>query len=165
MTLSRCKCQKALFAAIAQNCGREGRHITTACMCLVHQGCRTRHITVGGADDDLRNALAIVLNSFQRSHNQGERAPVLPGMEVGVTQCHRPRPGGRERGRRRRSQRDRAERTKRRRDRGQRKKARRAEAGPHSRRVTRARSGGFRAVMSVRNVCVVVQCLVSTSPE
>ena len=27
MTLSRCKCQKALFAAIAQNFGREGLHI------------------------------------------------------------------------------------------------------------------------------------------
>ena len=78
----------------------------------------------------------------QRSHNQGERAPVLPGMEVGVTQCHRPRPGGRERGRRRRSQRDRAERTKRRRGRGQRRLG--GEVGPHSRRVTIGRRTGGR---------------------
>ena len=59
MTLSRCKCQKALFAAIAPTFGREGLHIMTACMYLVHGGCRTGHITVDGADDDLRNALAI----------------------------------------------------------------------------------------------------------
>ena len=31
----------------------------TACMLLVHEGCGTRHIAVGGADNDLRNALAI----------------------------------------------------------------------------------------------------------
>ena len=52
-------CQKALFAAIAQNFGRQGLHIMTASMHLVHEGCGTRHITVGGADNDLRNALAI----------------------------------------------------------------------------------------------------------
>ena len=51
--------QKALFAAIAQNCGREGLHIMTAPMTLVHEGCGTGHIAVVGADDDLRNALAI----------------------------------------------------------------------------------------------------------
>ena len=31
----------------------------TAPMALVHEGCGTRHIGVGGADNDLRNALAI----------------------------------------------------------------------------------------------------------
>ena len=30
----------------------------TACMLLVHEGCGTRHIAVGGADNYLRNALA-----------------------------------------------------------------------------------------------------------
>ena len=30
-----------------------------ASMRLVHEGCGTRHITVDGTDDDLRNALAI----------------------------------------------------------------------------------------------------------
>ena len=49
-------CQKALFAAIAQNFGRQGLHIMTASMRLVHEGCGTRHFTVGGADNDLRNA-------------------------------------------------------------------------------------------------------------
>ena len=31
----------------------------TAPMTLVHEGCGTGHITVGGADNDLRNAVAI----------------------------------------------------------------------------------------------------------
>ena len=34
----------------------------TAPMTLVHEGCGTGHITVGGADDDLRNALAMALD-------------------------------------------------------------------------------------------------------
>ena len=59
MTLSRCTCQKALFAAIAQNFGRQGLHIMTAPIALVHEGCGTRHITVDGADNDLRKALTI----------------------------------------------------------------------------------------------------------
>ena len=59
MTVSRCKCQKALFAAIAQICGREGLHTMTASMRLMHEGCGSGHITVGGADDDLRKALTI----------------------------------------------------------------------------------------------------------
>ena len=59
MTLSRCKCQKVLFAAIAQNVGREGLHIMTESMHLVHEGCRSGHFTVLGADDDLRKALTI----------------------------------------------------------------------------------------------------------
>ena len=35
------KCQKVLFAAIAQNFGREGLHIMTASMRLVHESCGT----------------------------------------------------------------------------------------------------------------------------
>ena len=42
--------QKALFAVIAQNCGREGLHIMTAPTALVHESCGTGHITVGGTD-------------------------------------------------------------------------------------------------------------------
>ena len=53
------KCQKVLFAAIAPNFGRQGLHIMTASMRLVHEGCGSGHFTVGGADNDLRNALAI----------------------------------------------------------------------------------------------------------
>ena len=48
-------CRKVLFAAIAQ----KDLHIMTAPMRLVHEGCGSGHITVGGADNDLRNALAI----------------------------------------------------------------------------------------------------------
>ena len=62
-------CQKALFAAIAQNFGRQGLHIMTASMRLVHEGCGTRYITVGGAGDGLRNALAIALDGVHRRHN------------------------------------------------------------------------------------------------
>ena len=66
MTLSRCKCQKALFAAIAQNFGREGLHIMTACIRSAHESCGTRRITVDGADDDIRNALAIASDGVHR---------------------------------------------------------------------------------------------------
>ena len=37
------KCQKVLFAAIAPNFGREGLHIMTASMRLVHEGCGSGH--------------------------------------------------------------------------------------------------------------------------
>ena len=63
------KCQKVLFAAIAQNFGRQGLHIMTASMRLVHEGCGTRHITVDGADDDLRNALAIASDGGSTGDN------------------------------------------------------------------------------------------------
>ena len=53
------KCQKVLFAAIAPNFGREGLHIMTASMRLVHDNCGSGHFTVGGADNDLRKALTI----------------------------------------------------------------------------------------------------------
>ena len=59
-------CRKVLFAAIAPNFGRQGLHIMTASMRLVHEGCGTRHITVGGADNDLRNALAIASDGVHR---------------------------------------------------------------------------------------------------
>ena len=52
-------CRKALFAAVAPNFGRQGLHIMTASMHLVHGGCGTGHFTVGGADNDLRKALTI----------------------------------------------------------------------------------------------------------
>ena len=67
---SRCKCQKALFAAIVQNFGRQGLHIRTACIHLAHEGCRTRHITVDGADDDLRNALATASDGVHRRQSR-----------------------------------------------------------------------------------------------
>ena len=65
-----CWCRCCCWCGAALRLDREGRHITTACMCLVHQGCRTRHITVGGADDDLRNALAIASDGGHRGHSR-----------------------------------------------------------------------------------------------
>ena len=38
----------------------------TACIRSAHEGCGTRHITVDGADDDLRNALAIASDGVHR---------------------------------------------------------------------------------------------------
>ena len=62
------KCQKAPFAAIAPNFGRDGLHIMTAPMRLVHEGCGTGHFTVGGADYDLRKALAIASDEVHRGN-------------------------------------------------------------------------------------------------
>ena len=50
------KCQEAPFAASAQKIGREGLHIMTESMHLVHEGCGTGHFTVGGADNNLRKS-------------------------------------------------------------------------------------------------------------
>ena len=61
------KCQQVLLAAIAQKFGREGLHIMTVSMRLVHEGCRSGHIMVGGADNDLRKALAIASDGVQRA--------------------------------------------------------------------------------------------------
>ena len=49
-------CQEAPFAAIAQRIGREGLHIMTSSVSLVHEGCGPGHFTVGGADNDLRKS-------------------------------------------------------------------------------------------------------------
>ena len=40
----------------------------TAPMTLVHEGCGTGHITVGGADIDLRNALAIASDGVKEDN-------------------------------------------------------------------------------------------------
>ena len=40
----------------------------TAPMTLVHEGCGAAHITVGGADDDLRNALSIASDGVHRDN-------------------------------------------------------------------------------------------------
>ena len=41
----------------------------TACIRSVHEGCGTRHIAVGGADNDLRNALAIASDGGSTGDN------------------------------------------------------------------------------------------------
>ena len=82
MTLSRCKCQKALFAAIAPNVGRDGLHIMTAPMRLVREGCGTRHFTVGGADYDLRKALAIGSDWVHRGHSRALSVASRAGVSL-----------------------------------------------------------------------------------
>jgi len=56
MCACRDAAQKALFAAIAQDFGREGLRFMTASVRLVHEGCGSGHFTVDGADNNLRNA-------------------------------------------------------------------------------------------------------------
>ena len=64
------KCQKVLFAAIAQNFGREGLHIMTASMRLVHVGCGSGHFTVDGADNDLRKSLTFGSDRVPRGQSR-----------------------------------------------------------------------------------------------
>ena len=82
MTLSRCKCQKALFAAIAQNFGREGLHIMTASMRLVHEGCGSGHFTVGGAGVGLRKALAIASDGVHRRQSRALSVASRAGVSL-----------------------------------------------------------------------------------
>ena len=110
MTVSRCNCQKALFerlfAAIARNFGRQGLHIMTASMRLVHEGCGSGHFTVGGADNDLRNALAIASDGAHRRQSRALCVPSRAGVSLqtqgkcGSGQLGRatdgPGPGGRQ---------------------------------------------------------------------
>ena len=77
-------CQKALFAAIAQNFGREGLHIMTAPMTLVHEGCGTGHFTVDGADNDLRKALAITSDWVHRGHSRVLSVASRAGVRLGT---------------------------------------------------------------------------------
>ena len=74
-------CQKALFAAITQSIGREGLHIMTSPMTLVHEGCGTGHITVGGADDDLRNPRNCLLDGVA----EGALEPYTGASRAGVS--------------------------------------------------------------------------------
>ena len=62
------KCQEAPFAASAQKIGREGLHIMSESMHLVHGDCGTGHFTVGGADNYLRKALAIASDEVHRGN-------------------------------------------------------------------------------------------------
>ena len=68
-------CRKVLFAAIAQNFGRQGLHIMTASMRLVHEGCGSGHITVDGADNDLRKALGIASDGVHRRQSRKRGLP------------------------------------------------------------------------------------------
>ena len=48
----------------------------TAPMTLVHEGCGTGHITVGGADIDLRNAPAIASDGVHRATEDNISSPL-----------------------------------------------------------------------------------------
>ena len=77
-------CRKVLFAAIAQNFGRQGLHIMTASMRLMHEGCGSGHITVGGADDDLRKALAIASDGLHRRPSRALSVASRAGVSLGT---------------------------------------------------------------------------------
>ena len=76
------KCQKVLFAAIAQNFGREGLHIMTASMRLVHVGCGSGHFTVDGADNDLRKALTICSDGVHRGQSRALSVASQAGVSL-----------------------------------------------------------------------------------
>ena len=59
-------CRKAPFAAVARNFGRQGLHIMTASMRLVHEGCGSGHFTVGGAGWPPKSPLAITSDGVHR---------------------------------------------------------------------------------------------------
>ena len=76
------KCQEAPFAASAQKIGREGLHIMTAPMRPVHEGCGSGHITVGGADNDLRNALATARQGVHRRQSRALSVASRAGVSL-----------------------------------------------------------------------------------
>ena len=100
-------CRKAPFAAIAQNFGRQGLHIMTASMRLVHEGCGTGHITVDGGDNDLRKALGIASDGVHRRQSRALSVASRAGVslqtqgECGLGRLRLttdgPGPGGRQR--------------------------------------------------------------------
>ena len=75
-------CRKAPFAAVARNFGRQGLHIMTASMRLVHEGCGSGHFTVGGADNDLRNALEIASDGVRRRQSRALSVASRAGVSL-----------------------------------------------------------------------------------
>ena len=79
----------------------------TACMQLMHEDCRTGHITVGGTDNDLRNALAIASDRIHRRQSRALSVASRAGVSLqtqgkcglGRLRCATdgPGPGGRQR--------------------------------------------------------------------
>ena len=76
------KCQEAPFAASAQKIGRQGLHIMTASMRLVHEGCGSGHFTVGGAGDGLRKALAIASDGVHRRQSRALSVASRAGVSL-----------------------------------------------------------------------------------
>ena len=54
----------------------------TAPMTLVHEGCGTGHITVGGADIDLRNAPAIASDGVHRRQSRALSVASRAGVSL-----------------------------------------------------------------------------------
>ena len=54
----------------------------TAPMTLVHEGCGTGHIAVVGADDDLRNALAIASDKVYRGQSRALSVASRAGVSL-----------------------------------------------------------------------------------
>ena len=75
-------CRKAPFAAIAQNFGRQGLHIMTASMRLVHESCESGHFTVGGAGVGLRKALAIASDGVHRRQSRALSVASRAGVSL-----------------------------------------------------------------------------------
>ena len=75
-------CQKAPFAAIAQDFGREGLHIMTASTRLVHEDCGSGHFTVDGADNDLRKALTICSDGVHRGQSRALSVASRAGVSL-----------------------------------------------------------------------------------
>ena len=75
-------CRKVLFAAIAQNFGRQGLHIMTASLRLVHEGCGSGHFTVGGAGVGLRKALAIASDGVHRRQSRALSVASRAGVSL-----------------------------------------------------------------------------------
>ena len=59
----------------------------TACIRSKHEGCGTRRITVDGADDDLRNALAIASDGVHRRQS-GALSVASPASVSSVSYTH-----------------------------------------------------------------------------
>ena len=75
-------CRKVLFAAIAQNFGRQGLHIMTESLRLVHEGCGSGHFTVGGAGVGLRKALAIASDGVHRRQSRALSVASRAGVSL-----------------------------------------------------------------------------------
>ena len=81
-----CACRGELPKSVV--CGycskrRERRlHIMTAPMRPVHEGCGTRHFTVGGADYDLRKALAIASDGVHRGQSRALSVTSRAGVSL-----------------------------------------------------------------------------------
>ena len=69
-------------APIAPKFGREGLHIMTVCMYLVYEGCGSGHFTVDGADNDLRNALAIGSDGVHRGQSRSPLRGITSRCEL-----------------------------------------------------------------------------------